>query len=47
MRELLLNKLLQLLIEFGYVSRQGYGEWRIVLEKHKITRIEFTDKEKF
>ncbi len=47
LRETLLNKLLQLLLEFGYMSRQGFAEWRIVLENHKITRIEFTDKEKF
>lgn len=47
LRKRLLEKLLELLLQLGYVSRQGYAEWRIVLENHKIVRIEFTNKEKF
>ena len=47
MRKEILIKILELLIKLGYVSRQGYAEFRIVLESNKITRIEFTDKEKF
>lgn len=46
MRKKLIEKLLELLLELGYISRQGYAEWRIVLENHKVMRIEFTDKEK-
>ena len=47
MRKEIIIKILELLIKLGYVSRQGYAEWTIVLENHKITRIEFNDKEKF
>ena len=42
----LTEKLLTILLELGYVSKQGFAEWRIILENHKIVRIEFTDKEK-
>jgi hypothetical protein len=47
MRNEIIIKILELLIKLGYVSRQGYSEWRIVLDNNKIVRIEFTDKDKF
>jgi len=46
-RKRLIEKLLEILLELGYISRQGYADWKICLENHKIVRIEFNDKEKF
>jgi len=46
LKKRLIEKLLELLLQLGYISKQGYADWKICLENHRIVRIEFTDKEK-
>jgi hypothetical protein len=47
MRKEILIKILKLLLDMGYVPRQGYADFTILVRDHKIVKIIFADEEKF
>ena len=46
MREKVLAVILECILKLGFVSKQGFAEFTVVIENHKIVKYNFNDKVK-